>query len=111
IQHPKRVTKRLADTKNRKLAAYVKPAIAKTSIPISYLGEETSTLADDKKVGFYSVAGMYRQEQALQNTIAAVIHKAQDVTEGSKVTLRLDQEITLEDITIAKGHLIYAIAS
>lgn len=109
IQHPRRVTRRLETSKNKISEVQYTAIVSNTSVPISCLGAKPySSLYNTKLVDFYGVDGDFQQDQETQNTIAAVVHKAQDVTEGSKVALRLDQEITLEGTKIPKGHIIYA---
>ena len=110
IQHPKRVTKRLEETKNNVAGKYVTPHAYHASVPISCLKIKSGNPVV-YEVDFYDLDTVSQEKKAAPNTIPAVIHKAQDVTEGSKVFLRLDQEITLDGTVIRKGHIIYAKAS
>lgn len=112
IQHPRRVTRRLENTQNNKTKVAVKPAVSSASVPISFLGTKSNSMMYyDTQGGFFGVADRYQEKPNTQNTIKTVVHQTQDVTEGSKVALRLDQEIILDSITIPKGHIIYAKAS
>lgn len=124
IQHPERVEQRLAE--NHDLEAVEDNVVVSTDDHqmISLLeGQEadpllgTNALTDDDlrdealadSNGFYSWTD-FETEEAYGNTIEAVIHETQTVTNGSTVKLRITQDIVVDGNSIPKDNFLFGTA-
>lgn len=106
IQHPKRVTSRLKETKKDVAAESVSAQVNCTSVRRSCLKTKRKTPVLFEVDFCYLYSGS-KQKQAIHTAITTIIHEVEDIFKGSKVSLRFDQEITRDGTVIRRVHIIY----
>ena len=106
IQHPERVRQKLTENSSQNKGEVFSVKNKENSYSVSLL--DTSK-TDEQANAFYGVDAGKDGER--QNAIEAVIHETQTVVDGSIVKIRLLDDITVDDGTIAKGSFVFGKAT
>jgi len=106
IQHPERVKQRL-DEGSAKINEKVHTVESKKNhYSVSLLDTGKSS---EQPNAFYGVDKTNDNDE--QNAVEAVVHKTQEIVDGSIVKMRLLNDIVIDDITIPKGTFVFGKAS
>ena len=112
IQHPERVKERIGKKPITKKENIYSVEKREDGFTVSHLGNERGKgEVVNNSNGFFSLEEEKSREEAMQNTIAAVIHQAGVVENSSVVKLRLQQDISIQDQLISTGSFLYGRAA
>jgi len=97
VQHPERVRKRLAASKQVEKAPVIEV-------------KSSEVVQQEDARGFYSLENT-AEGKVSANSIQAVVHESQMLVNGSVVKLRLLEDVVLDGKLIPKGNFVYGLAS
>jgi conjugative transposon TraM protein len=107
IQHPERVKDRIKEKslqQKRSVFPVLRNAVTGSS---SLLTADTNEQVPKGKNAFYGLSENTKNEQG-QNAVEAVVHETQLVVNGSKIKLRLLNDIYINGTLIPKGNILFA---